>query len=111
MDRSPPTATSEENEELIENMICSQEKNPRNQILSREIGKYTGISHSSVKLMVKRNKLKKNSRVSKCHELEKVRRKRKNSPKTPVALKIAFHRMKKILLLKFLSIHKAALLM
>ena len=59
MDRSPPTATSEENEELIENMICSQEKNPRNQILSRKIEKYTGISHSSVKLMVKRKKLKK----------------------------------------------------
>ena len=59
MDSSPPTATSKENEELIENMICSQEKNPRNQILSREIEKYTCISHSSVKLMVKRKKLKK----------------------------------------------------
>ena len=42
-------ATSEGNVEMIEDLIGSQEENPRAHKLPREIEKYNEISHSSVK--------------------------------------------------------------
>ena len=54
----PQMATSEGNVEMIEDLIGSQEENPRAHKLPREIEKYNEISHSSVKWMVKRKGLK-----------------------------------------------------
>lgn len=45
----PQMATSEGNVEMIEDLIGSQEENPRAHKLPREIEKYNEISHSSVK--------------------------------------------------------------
>lgn len=59
MDRTPQTATSKESEEMIKDLICSQEESPGNQTSPREIEKYTGMSHSSVRIIVKKRKLKK----------------------------------------------------
>ena len=49
----PQMVTSEENEEMIENLMCLQEQNPGTHMLAREIEKYTGSSCSSVRRMVK----------------------------------------------------------
>ena len=67
----PQMATSEGNVEMIEDLIGSQEENPRAHKLPREIEKYNEISHSSVKWMVKRKGLKILS-FWKCHEWVKV---------------------------------------
>ena len=40
----PVTFTTEENEELVGDLICSQEENPGTHLQPREIGKVTGIS-------------------------------------------------------------------
>ena len=40
--------TTEENENLNENLICPQEDNPGSHMLPREVGKSTGISRTSV---------------------------------------------------------------
>ena len=53
MDRRPgsrrsQTVTLEENEEMIEDLICPQEANPGIHMSPREIEKYTDISRSSV---------------------------------------------------------------
>ena len=54
----PRTVTNEENEELVAELICSQEENPGTHMSPREIEKNTGISRSSVKRMIKRKGLK-----------------------------------------------------
>ena len=50
--------TNEENENLIENLICSQEDNPGSHLSPREVEKNTSISHTSVRRMIKRRELK-----------------------------------------------------
>ena len=50
--------TNEENENLIENLICSQEDNPGSHMSPREVEKNTGISHTSARRMIKRRGLK-----------------------------------------------------
>ena len=62
MDRRPGsgrrrTVTTEENEELIESLICSQEESPGSHMSSREIEKHTSISRTSVPQMVRRRGL------------------------------------------------------
>ena len=58
MDRRPGSGrpvivTTEENEELIGDLICSQEENPGTYLSQREIENITGISRTSVRRMVK----------------------------------------------------------
>ena len=48
----PRTVTTEDNEDLVESLICSQEDKPGSHMSPREIEKHTGISRSSVKRMV-----------------------------------------------------------
>ena len=52
------TATTAENEEIVEDLIFSQEESPGSHMSPREIKKHTGISRSSVKRIVKRKGLK-----------------------------------------------------
>ena len=52
----PVTATTKENEDLVEVLICSQEE-PGTHKSPREIAPMIGVSRSSVKRMVKRRKL------------------------------------------------------
>ena len=63
----PRTVTTAENEEMVEELICSQEEKPGTHLSPREIEKYTGISRSSVRRMVKRKDCV-NSSVLKHHE-------------------------------------------
>ena len=59
----PVTVTMEENEELVGDLICSQEENPGTHLQPREIGKVTGISWTSVRRMVKQRGVKQFKRV------------------------------------------------
>ena len=59
----PVTVTAEENEELVGDLICSQEKNPGTHLSPRKIEKVTDISQMSVRRMVKRRGLKQFKRV------------------------------------------------
>ena len=55
----------EENTDLIEELICSQEKAPHTQLASRKLAEQTVISRSSIRRMIKRRKIRqkgKNSR-------------------------------------------------
>ena len=54
----PQTATTAENEEIVEDLICSQEESPGSHMSPREIKKHTDISCSSVRRMLKRKGLK-----------------------------------------------------
>lgn len=54
----PRTTTSEENEKMIEDLICSQEPNPANRMSPREKEKNIGISSSSATKLIKRKGLK-----------------------------------------------------
>ena len=54
----PVTVTREEKEELVGDLICSQEENPGTDLSPREIEKVTGISQTSVRRMVKQRGLK-----------------------------------------------------
>ena len=47
------TITTKENENLIENLICSQEDNPGSNMSPREAEKQVGISRTSVRRMIK----------------------------------------------------------
>ena len=61
----PVIVTTEENEELIGDLICSQEENPGTHLSKREIENITGISRTSVRRMVKRRDLKQFKTVKK----------------------------------------------
>ena len=52
------TTTTEENENLVENLICSEADNPGIHIWPREVDKNTGVSRTSVRRMIKRRGLK-----------------------------------------------------
>ena len=54
----PVTVTTEENEELVGDLICSQEENLGTHLSPREIEKVTSISRTSVRRMIKRRGLK-----------------------------------------------------
>ena len=55
----PRTAATAENEQIVEDLICSQEENPGSHMSPREIEKHTGISRSSVRRIVKRKDIEK----------------------------------------------------
>ena len=59
----PRTATTAENEEIVEDLICSQEESPGSHMSPREIEKHTGISRSSVRRTVERKRLKQFKRL------------------------------------------------
>ena len=59
----PRTAMTEENEAMIEDLICSQEEKPGSHMSPREIEKHTGISRSSVRRMVKKKGLRQFKRL------------------------------------------------
>ena len=52
------TITTEENENLTENLICLQEDYPGSQMSPREVEKNTGTSRTSERRMIKRRGLK-----------------------------------------------------
>ena len=52
----PRSVTTEENTDLIEELICSQEEAPHTYLAPRKIAKQTGISRSSIRRMIKRRK-------------------------------------------------------
>ena len=49
----PRSVTTEENTDLIEEMICSQEEAPYTHLAPRKIAKQTGMSRSSIRRMIK----------------------------------------------------------
>ena len=59
----PITVTAEENEELVGDLICSQEENLGTHLPPRETEKGTGISRTSVRRIVERGGLKQFKRV------------------------------------------------
>ena len=48
------SVTTEENNDLIEELICSQEEPPHINVVPHKIAEQTGISHSSIRSMIKR---------------------------------------------------------
>ena len=50
----PRSVTTEENTDLIEERICSQEEAPHTHLAPRKIAEQTGISRSSIRRMMKR---------------------------------------------------------
>ena len=84
MDRRPGsgslrTAKTAENEEIVEDLICSQEESPGSHMSPREIEKHTGISRSSVRRMVKRKGLKQFKRLKTQRMSEGTRKRRTES--------------------------------
>ena len=68
MDRKPGSGrpisvTTEENENLVEQLICSQEESPGTHKSPREIEKITGIKRTLIRRMVKRNGWKQYKRI------------------------------------------------
>ena len=53
----PESLTTEENTDLTEEMLCSQEEALQTHLAPRKIDKQTGISFSSIKIMIKRKTL------------------------------------------------------
>ena len=51
----PRSAITPENEEIVEQLICSQEESPRSHMSPREIKSHTGIKRSSIVRMAKKN--------------------------------------------------------
>ncbi|XP_066927411.1 uncharacterized protein [Clytia hemisphaerica] len=72
----PITATTEENGDLVEEMICSQEEVPGTHISPQEIAPMIGISRSSVKRLVKRRGYKQFKRM-KTPRMSEVTRQRR----------------------------------
>ena len=50
----PRSVATEENTDLIEELICSQEEAPHTHLAPRKIAEQTGISRSSIRRMMKR---------------------------------------------------------
>ena len=59
----PRSVTTEENTDLIEELICSQEEAPHTYLAPRKIAKQTGISRSSIRRMIKRRNFRQLKRV------------------------------------------------
>ena len=121
MDRRPGSGrsritTSEENKEMTEDQIYLQEENPGTHMSPKKIEKYTGISRFSVERMVKSKEFKqfKHLKTTQMSDgwkegWKELASQLNNSAKTPQALKCG--RMKKILLLKSLPVHKTVVFM
>ena len=71
----PVTATTEENGDLVERMICSQEEQPGTHKSPQEIAPLIGISRSSVKRLVKRRGYKQFKRMKTPRMTEGTRQK------------------------------------
>ena len=63
----PITVTTNENAELVEELICSQEDFPGTHKSPREIVRNVGISRSSVRRLVKRRKINQFERMKTPH--------------------------------------------
>ena len=59
----PRSAITPENEEIVEQLICSQEESPGSHMSPREIERHTGIKRSSIVRMVKKNDWKQYKRI------------------------------------------------
>ena len=57
------SAISPENEEIVEQLICSQEESPESHVSPRQIERHTGIKRSSIVRMVKKNSWKQYRRI------------------------------------------------
>ena len=58
----PTTVTTEENMDLVEELICSQEE-PHTHLAPRKIAEQTGISRTSIRRMIKKRNLKQFKRL------------------------------------------------
>ena len=63
----PITATTDENNELVEELICSQEDFLGTQQATREIARNVGITRSSVRRLVKRREINQFKRMTTLH--------------------------------------------
>ena len=59
----PRSTITPENEEIVEQLICSQEESPGTHMSPREIERHTGIKRSSIVRMVKKNAWKQYKRI------------------------------------------------
>ena len=59
----PRSVTTEENTDLIEELICSQEEAPHTHLAPRKVAKQTGISSLSFRRMIKRRNFRQFKRV------------------------------------------------
>ena len=59
----PRTITTEENTDLIKDLICSQEDNPGSHMSPRNSEKHTGINRTSIRRMTKKRGLKQYKRL------------------------------------------------
>ena len=72
----PVTVTTAENEEIIEQPICSIDDSPGTRKSPREIEKITGIKRTSVRRMVKRNEWKLYKRIKTPRMSERTKKRR-----------------------------------
>ena len=72
----PRTATTPENEEDVEEMICSQEDHPDTHVPQKNIAEGLKISQSSVRRMIKRKRVKKFKRLRTPHMNDATRKRR-----------------------------------
>ena len=97
----PVTVTTDENAELAEELICSQEDFPGTHKSPHEIARDVGISRSSVSRLVKRRKINQFKRMKTSHMNNGTRDRRTiRSKNLPI-------KMKKTLRLKYRQILKA----
>ena len=59
----PRSVTTEENTDLIEELVCSKEEAPHTHLAPRKIAEQTGISRLSVRRMIKRRNFSQFKRV------------------------------------------------
>ena len=59
--RRPTTVSPEENMDLIEQWVCSQEERPHTHLAPRRIAEQTRISRSSIRRMMKKETLNSSS--------------------------------------------------
>ena len=97
--------------DLIEELLCSQEEQPHTHLAPRKIAKQTGISRSSVEIILKKKETLNSSSTWK-HHLSEGTRNRRETDMAPLeqVLKVTFvwpkndfYKMKKILTLNVLS--------
>ena len=59
----PMSVTTEENTDLIEELICSQEEDPYTHLAPLKTAEQTGINRSSIRRMIKRRNFRQFKRV------------------------------------------------
>ena len=73
----PRSAITPENEEIVEQLICSQEESPRSHMSPMQIERHTAIKKSSIARMVKKNGWKQYKRIKTPRMSEGIKKRRK----------------------------------